>query len=95
MALPPGGFLQATADGEAALVAAAREWLAGSATVADLFAGLGTFAFALAAGGTKVLAVEGGARCASGLQDRGGPRAGGRSTRCTATCSAIRCSPTS
>src|SRR6185295_13533876 len=45
---PAGGFLQATADGEAALVAAAREWLGGAATVADLFSGLGTFAFALA-----------------------------------------------
>lgn len=56
--LPPGAFLQATADGEAALVAAAREWLAGSATVADLFAGLGTFALALAGPGTKVLAAE-------------------------------------
>ncbi|MGH6787445.1 MAG: class I SAM-dependent RNA methyltransferase [Novosphingobium sp.] len=56
--LPPGAFLQATADGEAALVAAAREWLAGSTTVADLFAGLGTFAFALAGPQTKVLAVE-------------------------------------
>lgn len=55
---PSGAFLQATADGEAALVAAAREWLAGSASVADLFAGLGTFAFALAGAETKVLAVE-------------------------------------
>ena len=55
---PPGAFLQATHDGEQALVAAAREWLAGSATVADLFAGLGTFAFALAGPQTKVLAVE-------------------------------------
>ena len=45
--LPAGGFLQATSDGEAALVAAAREWLADIASVADLFAGLGTFAFAL------------------------------------------------
>ena len=57
VALPPGGFLQATADGEAALVGAVREWLGGSVTVADLFAGLGTFAFALAGPG-KVLAVE-------------------------------------
>ncbi|MFC3174217.1 class I SAM-dependent RNA methyltransferase [Novosphingobium bradum] len=55
---PPGAFLQATADGEAALVGAAREWLAGCATVADLFAGLGTFAFALASPEVKVLAVE-------------------------------------
>ncbi|MFC0588081.1 class I SAM-dependent RNA methyltransferase [Novosphingobium aquiterrae] len=55
---PPGSFLQATRDGEDALVAAARTWLAGCATVADLFSGLGTFAFALAGPQTKVLAVE-------------------------------------
>ncbi|MFM2371258.1 MAG: hypothetical protein RIS85_980 [Pseudomonadota bacterium] len=58
VALPPGGFLQATRDGEAVLVGAAREWLAGAVTVADLFSGLGTFAFALAGPGTKVLAAE-------------------------------------
>ena len=55
---PPGSFLQATRDGEEALVAAAREWLKDCASVADLFSGLGTFAFALAAEGAKVLAVE-------------------------------------
>ncbi len=55
--LPSGAFQQATAHGEAALVAAAREWLGECATVADLFAGLGTFAFALA-GPPRVLAVE-------------------------------------
>ncbi|MDT9011826.1 class I SAM-dependent RNA methyltransferase [Novosphingobium sp. APW14] len=55
---PPGAFLQATADGEAALVAAAQEWLKGCATVADLFSGLGTFAYALAGPETKVLAAE-------------------------------------
>ncbi|MCW1431331.1 class I SAM-dependent RNA methyltransferase [Novosphingobium sp. JCM 18896] len=55
---PSGSFLQATLDGEQALVAAAREWLEGAATVADLFSGLGTFAFALAKPETKVLAVE-------------------------------------
>lgn len=56
--LPPGAFLQATCDGEEALIAAARGWLEGAPTVADLFSGLGTFAFALAGPGTKVLAVE-------------------------------------
>lgn len=56
--LPPGSFLQATADGEAALIAAAREWLGQAPVVADLFAGLGTFAFALAGPQTRVLAVE-------------------------------------
>ncbi|MGG2005346.1 hypothetical protein [Novosphingobium resinovorum] len=57
-AVPPGTFLQATLDGEEALVGAAREWLAGAPTVADLFSGLGTFAFALAGPETKVLAAE-------------------------------------
>lgn len=47
VALPAGSFLQATEDGEAALVSAAGEWLRGAGRVADLFAGLGTFAFAL------------------------------------------------
>ncbi|RDC60089.1 23S rRNA (uracil(1939)-C(5))-methyltransferase [Alteripontixanthobacter maritimus] len=55
--LPPGAFLQATRDGERALLAAAQDWIGDAATVADLFAGLGTFAFALA-DKTKVLAVE-------------------------------------
>jgi len=52
---PSGAFLQATADGEAALTGAAREWLAGVDRVADLFSGLGTFAFGL---GASVLAAE-------------------------------------
>jgi 23S rRNA (uracil1939-C5)-methyltransferase len=55
---PSGSFLQATEDGEAVLVAAASEWLAGCGTVADLFSGLGTFAFALAGPETRVLAAE-------------------------------------
>ena len=54
---PAGSFLQATADGEAALVAAARDWLGECGAIADLFAGLGTFAYSLA-GCAKVLAVE-------------------------------------
>jgi len=55
--LPAGAFLQATTDGEAALVTAVREGLAGAERVADLFAGLGTFAFALA-GPARVVAAE-------------------------------------
>ena len=47
VALSIGGFLQATADGEAALVEAVQEVCAGSSRIADLFAGLGTFAFAI------------------------------------------------
>ena len=45
--LPPGAFLQATAEGEAALVAAVREAVAEARRPLDLFAGLGTFALAL------------------------------------------------
>jgi 23S rRNA (uracil1939-C5)-methyltransferase len=54
--LPHGAFLQATADGEAALVAAIREAVGPARTVADLFAGLGTFALSLEG---RVLAAEG------------------------------------
>jgi 23S rRNA (uracil1939-C5)-methyltransferase len=54
--LPHGAFLQATAEGEAALVAAVREAVGTARIVADLFAGLGTFALALDA---RVLAAEG------------------------------------
>jgi len=55
---PPGAFLQATAEGEAALVAEMRDLLGGARRVADLFAGCGTFAFPLAHD-AAVHAVEG------------------------------------
>ena len=55
VAFPSGSFLQATGDGEAALVAAVREACGGASNTADLFAGLGTFAFAL---GGRVMAAE-------------------------------------
>lgn len=55
---PPGGFLQATRDGEAALIAAVREGVGAARTVADLFAGLGTFALSLAP--ARVYAAEAG-----------------------------------
>ncbi|MBA3510695.1 class I SAM-dependent RNA methyltransferase [Sphingomonas sp.] len=44
---PTGAFLQATEDGEAALVAAVREAAGPAQRTADLFAGLGTFALSL------------------------------------------------
>jgi len=56
--LPISGFLQATADGAAALIQAVEEAVGDAATVADLFAGLGTFALPVAAK-ARVLAVEG------------------------------------
>lgn len=61
VSLPPGAFLQATQDAETRMAADAAAWLADARMVADLFAGLGTFAFALKAKGNeprKVLAVE-------------------------------------
>lgn len=57
VALPHGAFLQATAEGEAALVAGVTEAVDGAERVADLFAGLGTFALPLAAR-ASVRAVE-------------------------------------
>lgn len=53
--LPAGAFLQPTRDGEQVLVKDAQSFLKGAEVIADLFSGLGTFAFAL---GGKVLAVE-------------------------------------
>jgi 23S rRNA (uracil1939-C5)-methyltransferase len=46
---PVGSFLQATEDGEAALVEAVGEATAGAERIADLFSGLGTFALAVRA----------------------------------------------
>jgi len=56
--LPPNAFLQATREGEATLQARVLALTAKSKTIADLFCGLGTFTFALAAR-AKVHAVEG------------------------------------
>ena len=55
--LPPGPFLQATAHGEAVLTGAVSEWLRDCEAVADLFSGLGTFAFALPSS-VRILAAE-------------------------------------
>ncbi len=55
---PPGGFLQPTAAGEAALVERVLSYLPeGAAALADLYAGCGTFSFPLA-GRAHVHAVE-------------------------------------
>jgi 23S rRNA (uracil1939-C5)-methyltransferase len=48
--LPAGAFLQATARGEAVLSRFVTDFCAGSDRIADLFAGVGTFALRLAAG---------------------------------------------
>ena len=56
--LPMGGFLQATNEGQAALIALVTEALAGMKKIADLYAGAGTFSLPLATGGAKIHAVE-------------------------------------
>jgi 23S rRNA (uracil1939-C5)-methyltransferase len=49
VALPPGAFLQATPGAEAAMSAFVAEQAQGAVRIADLFCGVGTFTFALAA----------------------------------------------
>jgi 23S rRNA (uracil1939-C5)-methyltransferase len=46
--LPPGAFLQATAEAEAALARLVADHVGGAKRVADLFCGIGTFALRLA-----------------------------------------------
>ena len=55
---PPGAFLQATPEGEAALLAAVLEIVGSADKVVDLFAGCGTFALPLSKT-AEVNAVEG------------------------------------
>lgn len=55
---PPGGFLQATEAGEAALLDAVRGIVGDAGRIADLFAGAGTFSLPLAER-AEVHAVEG------------------------------------
>lgn len=47
VALVPDAFLQATAEGQAALTALVQEGVGGMASVADLFCGIGTYSFPL------------------------------------------------
>ena len=47
--LPPGGFLQAVPEAEAAMIERAVEAVRGAKKIADLFCGAGTFTFPLAA----------------------------------------------
>ena len=74
---PPGAFLQATAEGEAALVADVLGTVGGAVRVVDLFAGCGTFTFpaaefapvdAFEGDADLVAALAEGARHASGLK---------------------------
>jgi 23S rRNA (uracil1939-C5)-methyltransferase len=75
--LPPGAFLQATAEGEATLARLVVEHVGKVKRVADLFAGIGTFALRLAekawvsaadSDAGMIAALERGASTASGLK---------------------------
>lgn len=58
VSLPAGGFLQASREGEAALVAAVCAAAEGRRSATDLFAGAGAFTFPLAEAGIRVHAVD-------------------------------------
>ncbi|MBS8224926.1 class I SAM-dependent RNA methyltransferase [Vannielia litorea] len=80
---PPGAFLQATAEGEAALLGAIKECVGpDQRRIADLFAGGGTFSLPLAAH-AEVDAYEGDAALTDAL-DAGWRNAGGTLRRTTA-----------
>ncbi|NOD96581.1 methyltransferase [Ruegeria sp. HKCCD6228] len=72
---PPGAFLQATKDGEKALLKAVSEATRGAKRIVDLFAGSGTFSLPLAES-AEVHAVEGEAAMIEAL-DQGWRRAQG------------------
>lgn len=75
--LPPGGFLQAVPEAEAAMVERAVEALRGAKKIADLFCGAGTFTFPLAtlapvlaadASAAGIAALKAGVGTAKGLK---------------------------
>lgn len=77
VAPPPGAFLQATAEGESALLQAIALAIGSARKITDLFAGIGTFSLPLAEraevhaveGDTAMLAaLDKGARMAAGLR---------------------------
>lgn len=77
VAPPPGAFLQATAEGETALLQAVALAIGSARKVVDLFAGSGTFSIPLAeraevhaveGEATMIAALERGARAAEGLK---------------------------
>ncbi|PTW62177.1 23S rRNA m(5)U-1939 methyltransferase [Breoghania corrubedonensis] len=78
MVPPPGGFVQASAEAEAAMADAVLKAITGTKRVADLFAGSGTFALRIARD-ALVHAVEGD-KAAIGALDRAWRQAPGLKT---------------
>jgi 23S rRNA (uracil1939-C5)-methyltransferase len=77
VAVPAGAFLQATRAGEEALVAKVLEWTKGAKHVADLFAGLGTFALRLKET-AQVTAIESDATAVAAMKRASDALAGGK-----------------
>jgi 23S rRNA (uracil1939-C5)-methyltransferase len=77
VAIPAGAFLQATRAGEEALVARVLEWTKGAKHVADLFAGLGTFALRLKET-AQVTAIESDAAAVAAMKAAADAMAGGK-----------------
>ena len=65
---PPGAFVQAAAEAEVAIAAIAMGAVGKAKRVADLFSGLGTFSFALAAK-SRVLAIDNDRELITALED--------------------------
>jgi 23S rRNA (uracil1939-C5)-methyltransferase len=65
--LPPGAFLQATAEGEATLARLVADYAGDAGMIADLFAGVGPFALRLA-GRARVSAVDADAAAIAALR---------------------------
>ena len=80
---PSGAFLQATAEGEAALLQGVRDCVGKSKSILDLFAGCGTFSLPLAAQ-AEVHAVEGDGAMLAAL-DQGWRKASGLKRMTTQT----------
>lgn len=74
---PPGGFLQASCEGETALIRLVKEAAGGARKIADLFSGCGTFTLPLAREATVFAAdsdrasIEALAKAAAGAQGSG------------------------
>ena len=73
--LPPGGFLQATPEAEAALGGFVVEAVAGAERTADLFCGVGAFALRLAER-SQVLAADASAGAVAALAEAAGGTSG-------------------
>ena len=66
MTPPPGAFLQASPEGEAAIAGVVEAAVGAAFPLADLFCGIGTFALRLAAGGA-IHAIDGDAGLVAAL----------------------------